>query len=228
VQVDPAWRRWIACYKFTLLLGALLLLVLAPLAVGDAVERSLIFGLAFIVVMLFGVLVTVDRRRLLVPALLMAGLAILAQLSAFAYGEHQFPELRLALYTGFVAFIAGLIVRDVLKAERVTWDKIQGAVCAYLLIGVAWALLYAWVEVGDPQAFARSGERAASYTGEPLFYYSFVTLTTLGYGDIAPVSQTARTLSWLEAAFGQIYLVVLVARLVSLHLTQSGDGSKSS
>ena len=54
-------------------------------------------------------------------------------------------------------------------------------------------------------------------------HFSFVTLTTLGYGDITPVSHLARTLAWLEAAFGQIYLVVLVARLVSLHLMNRTD-----
>ena len=88
---------------------------------------------------------------------------------------------------------------------------------------MAWGLLYTWVDLRDPQAF--SGIIHSSVE-EPMTYFSFVTLTTLGYGDITPVSNTARTLSWLEAVFGQVYLVVLVANLVGRQLFDSSRGGK--
>ena len=202
------------------------MLVLAPLVVGSSARRSLIFGSAFLVVLLFGVLAVVRHRKVLAFAVALGVLASIMQVTSFVYGTQHYPQLRLALFAAFLSFLAVIIVRDVLGAEAVTWDKIQGAVCAYLLIGVAWGLLYAWVGIRDPQAFSGAGQSAAEYPGDPMIYYSFVTLTTLGYGDITPVSHTARTLSWLEAAFGQIYLVVLVARLVSLQLTRSTRGGK--
>jgi voltage-gated potassium channel len=217
-------RARLAGRQYTLLLIVSLVLVLAPLLVGTSVRRSAVFGSVFLAVMLSGVLVVARQRMALILAILLGVPAGLLQISSFVHGTQQFRSLRLALFAGFLALMAVMIVRDVLKAESVTWDKIQGAICAYLLIGVAWGLLYAWIGLLDPQAFGGTGLQAAESAGEPMVYYSFVTLTTLGYGDITPVSHAARTLSWMEAAFGQIFLVVLVARLVSLHLTHSRRG----
>jgi hypothetical protein len=216
-----AWRASIDGYKYSLLLVALLVLIVAPLIVGSSAQRSLIFGYSFLAVMLFAVLATVEHRRALLIVIGLAGLAATAQIMSFVYGTRHIPQYRIAVFAAFLSLIAVLIIRDVLRSESITWDKIQGAVCAYLLAGLAWGLLYAWVGLRDPQAFSAAAHFGEVYAGEPMIYYSFVTLTTLGYGDITPVSHPARTLSWLEAAFGQIYLVVLVARLVSLHLAQA-------
>ena len=224
---DRSWSSWIRNYKFTLLLAALLVLLLAPLIVGNSEQRSLMFGASFLAVLLFAILATVKHRKVLAFVVGLAGLAAVAQIISFVYGTRQFPQVRIALFAAFLMFIAILIVRDVLKAQAITWDAILGAVCAYLLVGLAWGLLYAWVALRNPEAFSAASLVAEAYAGEPMIYYSFVTLTTLGYGDITPVSHPARTLSWLEAAFGQIYLAVLVARLVSLHLTQASRGGNA-
>ena len=216
-----SWRDSVAQHKFSFLLIALLFLVLAPLLVGT---NELIFGLTFLGVLVFGIYATVQHRRVLTVSLLLGVPAGLAQLSSFAFGAGYYPEVRLAVFAAFLGFLAGAIIRDVVLAEAVTWDKIQGAMCAYLVIGVAWGLLYTWVGMNDPQAFSGAVQTSTEPLFEQMIYYSFVTLTTLGYGDITPVSHTARTLAWLEAVFGQIYLVVLVARLVSLQLIKSSHG----
>lgn len=226
-SISSSWRRWVASYKFTLLLASLLVLVLAPLVGVSSDRRSLIFGFASLVVLLFGVLAVVRYRKALAFSVALGVLAFGVQVSSFVYGTQHYPELRLALFAAFLSFLAMIIVRDVLRAEAITWDKIQGAVCAYLLIGVAWGLVYAWIGIRDPQAFHGAVQSAADSPGDPMIYYSFVTLTTLGYGDITPLSRPARTLSWLEAAFGQIYLIVLVARLVSMQLSRSTRGGKA-
>jgi len=213
-------------YKHTLLLVSALVLALLPLIISNSGRRPLFFGISFLALLLFGVLAMVRHRRALVFALLLAALAAIMQATSFVYGVQYYPQLRLALFTAFLLFTVAMIIWDVLRAEAVTWDKICGALSAYLLIGVTWGLLFGWVGLRDPQAFSGSGLVVADYPGAPMIYYSFVTLTTLGYGDIVPVSHAARTLAWLEAAFGQVYLVVLVARLVSLHLVQSSSGEK--
>jgi voltage-gated potassium channel len=216
-------RGWVADYKYTFLLVAVLVLVLAPLAVGAAEQRSLILRACSFGVILFGILAVLQHRKTRTIAVTLAVLASVAHGGSFVYGTQFYPQLRLALSAALFSFMAVIIARDVMRAEVITWDKIQGAVCAYLLFGVAWGVLYGWVGLGDPQAFS-GAVGGGGDSGEPMVYFSFVTLTTLGYGDITPVSQTARTLSWLEAAFGQIYLVVLVAHLISRQLTHSrGD-----
>ncbi len=104
-------------------------------------------------------------------------------------------------------------------------DSIFGAICAYLLLGMAWGSLYSVIEVMQPGSFQATGKMADALTsaearGPVLVYYSFVTMTTVGYGDITPVSPPARTLAWLEAMTGQFYIAVLVAGLVGIRLSQ--------
>ena len=211
-----AWRERVAGYKFTYLLIALLMLVLAPLIVGTSSQRSLLFGTGILVVMLFGVFAVFRHRRALVFALALVVPATIAQVTSFVYGTQHYPQLRLALFAAFLSFTAVIIIQDVLRAEAVTWDKIQGAVCAYLLIGVAWGLLHSWVGVLDPQAFS-GAVQAEGYAGVPMIYYSFVTLTTTGYGDITPVTAHAKSLSILEQLTGTFYVAMLIARLAGLY-----------
>ncbi len=220
-----SWRGWVTDYRYTFLLVALLVLVLAPLVFDASDQRSLTFRVSSLGVMVFGILTVLQHRRTRIFAVALALLASVAQSASLVYGPQFYPQLRLALFAAFFSFMGVIIIRNVLRAEVITWDRIQGAVCAYLLIGVAWGVLYGWVGLRDPQAFSGAIEVDAQ-SGEPMVYFSFVTLTTLGYGDITPVSQTARTLAWLEAAFGQIYLVVLVAHLVSRQSIRSSRGEK--
>jgi len=114
------------------------------------------------------------------------------------------------------------------KRDRVDLDLIYGAISVYLLIGFAFAYLCLSLETAGPGAF----ENILEHTGEsgdmlPAFvYYSFVTLTTVGYGDVAPVTRPGEVLSYVEAMAGQLYLTVLVARLVGLHLSQRNSAKE--
>jgi hypothetical protein len=125
----------------------------------------------------------------------------------------------------FLGFVATTILRTILTQGRISTDSIFGAICAYLILGMAWGSLYAVVEVMQPGSFQATGElaaalQAAETRGPTLVYYSFVTLTTMGYGDITPVAPAARTLAWLEAMTGQFYIAVLVAALVGIRVSR--------
>jgi hypothetical protein len=109
-------------------------------------------------------------------------------------------------------------------------DSVYGAICGYLLLGMAWGVLYSMLDTGRPGSFQigdRLAEQAqAEHSRIPLFtYYSFITLTTVGYGDVTPLSTPARTCAWLEALTGQFYLAVLVAGLVGALLAKKSEGS---
>ncbi len=118
-----------------------------------------------------------------------------------------------------------------LSATRVTNDTISGAVCGYLLFGIMFAFVYAIIELLYPGSFMIDGKllrpdlRRFYYQHEisTLIYYSLVTLATVGYGDIAPVSLPARVLAALEAIAGQFYIAVLIARLVSILYSRWGE-----
>jgi hypothetical protein len=128
----------------------------------------------------------------------------------------------------FFIFLVWVILRDIYSGNRVTSERIFGALCAYLFIGVTFALLYAHLEFRQPgvQAFNVPNEVVLDSTSSevglvPIFiYYSFVTLTTLGYGDITPMTDAARTLAWMEALLGQLYLAVMVAGFVAEHMSR--------
>jgi hypothetical protein len=120
-----------------------------------------------------------------------------------------------------LVFVAAVLLRDVLAHRRVTVETVNGALCVYLLAGLAWGELYFLLEQARPGAVALAAPLAADTTGgleEKLVYFSFVTQATLGYGDVSPVSGAARSLALGQAVFGQFYLAVLIARLVSLEV----------
>ena len=103
-------------------------------------------------------------------------------------------------------------------SQRVGLNTIYASLCVYLLLGIIWSILYVLAYLHTPEAFSNlHGTR-----GE-LVYYSFVTLTTLGYGDIAPLTALARTLAYMEAVAGQFYLAVLVAGLVGAYVSQAAS-----
>ncbi len=105
---------------------------------------------------------------------------------------------------------------------RITADRTAGAMAVYLLVGLLWALIYGVVSAADPNAFKGLQAFSLAEPGaqQDFIYFSFVTLTTLGYGDMSPVSNLAKTLAWFEAIFGQLFLAVTIARLVSLEISQ--------
>lgn len=146
-----------------------------------------------------------------------------------------FSVARTALLFVFLAAAAVVVLANVLDPERVTTEKVLGGVSVYLLLGVVWSMLYVLLVLLQPAAFRgstldlpdRSNGGFSWYDLElaEFTYFSYVTLSTLGYGDITPVTLPAQMLVWLEAVVAQIYLAVLIARLVSLHLLHSNAGA---
>ena len=124
----------------------------------------------------------------------------------------------------FFIFTISVLIKNVFFREKISRDLIFGAICIYILIGIAWAQIYALIEIFIPTSFPHNfnllGPRDATSQSEYFIYFSFVTLTTLGYGDINPISSPARFFSILEALTGQLYIATAITRTVSLYLTR--------
>ncbi|MCX6357447.1 MAG: ion channel, partial [Candidatus Aureabacteria bacterium] len=103
--------------------------------------------------------------------------------------------------------------------HRMDSDKIYAAISCYLLLGIFWALIYALTEEIDPTSFGRVMPQWGGSFSD-LIYFSFCTLTTLGYGDLVPHTAVTQTLSYLEAVSGQLFVAILIARLVGLNIAQ--------
>jgi hypothetical protein len=120
----------------------------------------------------------------------------------------------------FFIFLIRVILKNIFRQEEITREVIYGAIVVYLLMGLAWASTYRLLESLFPGSF-HFPEYMLSAVRNTMFYYSYVTLTTLGYGDITPVTAIARSLAVLEAIIGQMYIAVLMARLVGTYISQS-------
>ena len=129
-----------------------------------------------------------------------------------------------------LGFFAVTILGSVLRSGKVTWDTIYGAVCAYLLSGYAFAFLYSVIEEVQPGSFTALTSTLAHDLVSRVMqmrYFSFVTLASVGYGDIVPHTQVAQTAALLEAMLGQFYLVALIGRLIGLHIAHGDSRSRS-
>ena len=125
-----------------------------------------------------------------------------------------FYYLSVTTLSAFLILSIWSALRQVVLGIEMSANRLFGAVCVYLMIGVLWALMYGVLQTLDMDAFAGTLNDATGERGGDLIYYSFVTLTTLGYGDILPISITARTLAYSEAVIGVFYVAMLVAALV--------------
>ena len=187
--------------------------------VGALGGEGVIFAAFFSAVLLSAIYAVSENKGYFFLALLLAVPAFAGRWAGDFLGVDWFTLAGNIFSVLCLGLTAVLILSHVLKAQKVTPQKICGALSVYLLIGLIWALLFFVIEFLLPGSFRIDQDVKLSVA--PMFYYSFVTLTTLGYGDIVPISPPARALASLEALTGQLYITVLVARLVALHVTHS-------
>jgi hypothetical protein len=204
-------------YRHTQLLAVLTLFLLANPFL-ETVAGYALLDVLLLVTLISAVLACATRRRHVVIGV---GLTLLMQASGLyrVFGEIEYINLtHSALGIVFFGYVTSLILRQVFRsATDVSTDTICGALAAYLLIGIAWSFAYALVDQLIPGSISGLRSEGLGRYDEYLAY-SFVTLTTLGYGNVVPANAQAETLAYFEAIVGQVYLTVLVARLVALNL----------
>lgn len=210
----------------TVLLAGLLLALLRPVLaqlLGDRWASELLFSIVIVAVLVL----LIDRRQYRKTAIVLALLAL-----TFVWIGHAFSGS-----TGTVLFLIGVllqiiffgyalfrILQSILSAST-TGNTLTAAVCGYLLLGIIWGDIYVSLAIVSPESFS-TGDQFRAAIEQPqentgvYEYLSFVTLTTLGYGDITPVSETARNLAWIEAMTGQLYLAIFIAGLVGQRLAE--------
>jgi hypothetical protein len=215
LKVHPARRRGKFFYLF---LCQVLLLLLFPYLDHPGLP-ILLFRLLAAAAFISAVFAVSERRAQWIAALAIAVPAIVLDAVLVFW-----PNLRIAIpaliFTIlFLVFTLVSMLRAVVRAQRVTPDTIYGALSVYLLIGITWGAAYLLLVTLQPNALVMDAARHPHHTMEwfDCVFYSFVTLTSLGYGDIVPITAQARTLSILEAVTGTMYVAVLVARFVALY-----------
>jgi voltage-gated potassium channel len=212
-----ARRYTVLFYSLLFTLGAGPLL--AALHVDDSVLQF------FLALNLLAAVLGVGGRRTSRLLLLLLGVALAARLGAMWLQEDALTTMSMALWTVVGLLAATGAVRAAMRGTAVSAEHLCAALSAYLLAGVFFGVLYWAIERAWPGSIVVAGETLVSGHFSPTsgMYFSFVTLATLGYGDVVPKGETARGLAILEAVAGQLYLAVMVARLVSLYVQRKGD-----
>jgi len=181
----------------------------------------------FIIKILFLLILVSGCAKVLKRRWLGMGVALLIAAYIFGNGGEVLTEERsLSFWNCIINFfccglLAMVLAVQVFKEERVTANHIQGAVAIYLLLGLMWGFLYEATVLQDPGAFVRASSSlpdSVDMLKRDLLYYSFTTLTTVGYGDIVPVHPFARMLAVLEAIIGQLFPAILITWLVSMQI----------
>jgi Ion channel len=219
------------------LLVALGLLFLSAPFVQDLSYGTPIEACLLTLVMVFAVLAVGARGRTLGLALLLVGPALAARWINYARPDLLSPVVYLLAGMLFFAFVVAQILRFILRTPRVDANVLCAALSGYLMLGLLWVPAYALVAQINPGAFVISGDSSARMDGFRAFYFSFITLCTVGYGDVVPASRAAQMLAIVEAIVGLFYVAVLISRLVAIYSsappateseTQSGsDGRRA-
>jgi hypothetical protein len=208
--------------RFATLLATLIGLLLIISWAAETGHRGPFISIASSVVLVGGVYAVSGRRDHLIIGLAFAIPVLVTRLAWEFLGWHWLLRTDLVATSLFLFLITVFVMDAVRKREQVDADTVLGGVCVYLLFVVAFMYVHGLVETLIPDSYRLAGARLSNVeTGSSpfvqFFYFSMVTITTLGYGDIVPTGGAARLLCGLEAIFGQLFVAIFIARLVSLY-----------
>jgi voltage-gated potassium channel Kch len=216
---NPIWQRLLRFWEGDGGLPVILALLAVTIFVSPVVDTPAhpvapLRDIAFSALLLAGAMTATNIRWLHMGVLAVVALSLLLRWAAFAWPSDALLVWREATTLLLFALFCGIVGTRVYRAGPVTPQRIMGAVAVYLLLGLSWAQAYELLYLLDPAAFTTSAITGpGSWT-----YFSFVTMTTVGYGDISPASPLARSLAISESLTGQLYLAVMLARLVALQI----------
>jgi len=221
--------NWLVQHKFVAMLAAVLLLVVGfPLTRGQPIAKALYIVLYSVVFCSAVVAVSRKKNPLRLAIALGAPTLVLGwiTLTVPVLGEFSSAVLFHCCAVVFLIFLVTTVLRSIYAESQISTDSVCGAFCGYLIVGLVFAHLYCLTEIMAPRSFrgpedvvARLGVHEERYF--VLVYFSLVTLTTVGYGEITPGSELTRSLAVVEAILGQFYIAVLIADLIGKKLSQA-------
>jgi hypothetical protein len=201
-----------------LVLESLILFIAAPLA-GMGIRVPLVLGVSVVAPLIFSIVIISSSTG----ARLLA--AVAAALGAAGAALRISHASLATVWLGHVAVILSVIAisivigKAVFAAGRITHHRIEGAIILYLNIALAFTSIFRMISELDPAAFADfSGQQPEAAALSGMLYFSFTTLTATGFGEILPINPLARSMANLETVLGQLYLAILLARLVTMHV----------
>jgi hypothetical protein len=225
IRTAFAALRGNSLYHLELLLVLILMLVVQSFLNPETMVQRTVFNLLLLAVVLAAIRSLSESRKRL-------STAIVVGMVSYAFSWFvEFTEstaLIASMLIGYIVVFAILLIalsEDVFSVGPVDANRIIGASCIYFVLGLLWALIYSLLETMNPGSFGfvnrPAGDTLIQEKVSDLMYFSNVTLTTLGYGDITPLSQPAKMFATLQAIVGQLYVAIVIGRMVGLHISES-------
>ena len=206
--------------RFLFLIATILLYLLAAPFLTNFLGLQLLLDLLLSAILLSGVYaVSENKNNTLIAAFLALPMFISIWLSHMTTSQNLILLVHLFAIP-YLLFTIVTILIYIFKIQQVTRDVIAAAIVVYLLIGLLWTFVYMALHLWEPGSFSYN-EIEGFRKSYMLAYFSFVTLTTLGYGDITPLTPQARAFTYIEAIVGQMYIAILIARLVGIQVAQA-------
>jgi len=208
--------------RFAYLTKSLLLLIIAYPYVQGEVTGQILLSLLTTFLMIMMVVAVADQRRYTIIALLLAVpwfLIILLNFPLFKTDYNLLIKKEIVFALLLFAYTTYRIFMHIIKSRDVTAEILFASICVYILIGLTWSTIYVIIEILYPGSFIDTNGQLL-HDGQDFLFFSYTTLTTVGYGNIEAITDQARSLASLEAIVGQLYLTIMVARLVGLHISK--------
>jgi hypothetical protein len=219
-------NNWFYKEKFTFLLIVLFSYSLIVPFFIDIFQEKYITNFFFLIILLSAVFAVSSKKEHFILLLILSGLRIVLFCYTLFTSSENLLIVDIVLQIIFNVCLIFIIGGYFYKDDRVSRNTIAAAMICYILLVLLWSDLYFLVELKFPNSFTIAHE-AIKASPPILSYFSFVTITTLGYGDISPVSAPARNLAVCEAFIGQMYVAILIARLVAIHTAQVSAKKKN-
>lgn len=200
---------------FYLLVALLVFLVAVPIGDDLGIQNpAVVKATLFSTILVIGIGSLKGAGRAFAAGLFFVIAGVIFSVLATRFESLFFQFGSLGALIGFLLVAIWYTGYQVIFGTEMSVNRVVGAVCVYLLLGVIWALAYSILELTWPGSFAGFEPWSDRGWDSEWLYFSFVTMTTLGYGDLLPISATARAMAYLQAVFGQFYIAILVAGLV--------------
>jgi len=206
---------------YFVVLCCLVLLLVLPAVVSAFAGPGRALSLLGLLVPVLAVAAASDTRRHRRTAVVLAIVCAVTNAEGLARLPTLPREVGAATALLFLAYTTYLLLNGVLRSRRVTSDVIAGALASYLMIGLTWAIAYGLVETMARGSISAAG--GAPVDLQTLVYFSYITLMTIGYGDVTPVSAVARVLAVLEGVIGMAFTTIILATLVSILLREKKE-----
>ncbi|WP_049796343.1 potassium channel family protein [Methanomassiliicoccus luminyensis] len=199
---------------YLLLWASFFVLMMVAPALSQSTEGSIVLTVIYALLLLSSLILIRGRYRVLITAVALVLITAALRLLSHTIGGSGLTSVSFLSSAMALTFISAMIYTLLFRRRKVTTETIWQGMTLYLLTGLAWANLFMFVNTAFPGSFADRANPGAALDLSAFIYYSFVTLTTVGYGDIHPLTPEARNLAGLEMLFGVFYLAIFISRLV--------------